>query len=233
MSFLLFSPAWAVITRLGEAQILLPTALLLALWFAWRGHSQRLAASWLFGIAAATFVTTASKVAFMGYGLGWQAMDFTGISGHAMFAAAIYPLAGTAVVSAVAGPHAVRWQWLGLSVGVAVALLVATSRVAVQAHSVSEIVAGLLIGGGATALALRAGRLPLAKPPLWLPLAVALWLGISPAHAPPSTTHDWVTRLSLKVSGHSRPYTRYDLHAGAAVPGRYSTLARPAGTLLR
>ena len=231
MFFPFFDPAWTLVTRLGEAQILLPTALALALWFAWRGHSKRLAASWALGILAATVITTASKVAFMGYGLGWQALNFTGVSGHAMFAAAIYPLAGTAAVSALAGPGAVRWQWLGLSAGVALALVVAVSRVAVNAHSVSEIVAGLLIGGSTTAVALRAGHLPLAKPPLWLPLAVGLWLGISPAHAPPSTTHDWVTRLSLKVSGHTRPYTRYDLHAGAAVPGPARRLSMPVGSL--
>ena len=47
--------------------------------------------------------------------------------------------------------------------------------------------------------------------PRTLLAGVALWLVITPAGAPPSQTHDWVTRLSLTVSGHTKPYTRRDM----------------------
>ena len=151
-------PFWDLITRLGEAQILLPTALLLAAWFAWRGHSRRLAVTWLLGIATATLVTTASKVAFIGYGVGWPALNFTGVSGHSMFAAAIYPLAGIAVASAVAGPQSISWQRVGLMVGVVLAIVVGVSRVAISAHSWSEVLLGLAVGGAASAMALWVER---------------------------------------------------------------------------
>ena len=204
---------WSLVTRLGEAQILLPAALMTALWFVWRDRSPRLAALWLGGIVVATLITTASKVAFLGYGLGWAALDFTGVSGHAMFAAAIYPLTGVAIVSAVAGLQAARWGRLGLVAGVALALLVGMSRVVVEAHSWSEVVAGLLVGGAVTLVAARATRAPPMKHSLWLPAVVCVWLASALPNAPPSPTHGWVTRLALAVSGRAEPYTRADLLA--------------------
>ena len=214
---------WNLVTRLGEAQILLPAALMSALWFVWRDRSPRLAAVWLAGIAGATLVTTASKIAFMGYGLGWAALDFTGVSGHSMFAAAIYPLTGVAITSAVAGVQAARWSRLGLVAGLALALVVGVSRVAVEAHSWSEVVAGLLVGGAVTLVASRAARAPPVRHSLWLPVVVCVWLSSALPNAPPSPTHGWVTRLSLALSGRSEPYTRADLlarHTGPADSAR-------------
>lgn len=212
---------WSLITRLGEAQILLPAALLTALWFVWRDRSPRLAVRWLVGIAAATLLTTVSKVAFMGYGLGSATLDFTGISGHSMFAAAIYPLTAMAVVRAVAGLQAARWDGLALVSGAALALLVGVSRVVVEAHSGSEVVAGLLLGGAVTLAAAGAQRAPPARHSLWLPVVVCVWLGSALPNAPPSPTHGWVTRLALAVSGRTEPYTRADLLAPrAALPQR-------------
>ena len=218
MSLMLPIALWNLVTRLGEAQILLPAALLTASWFVWRDRSPRLAVVWLGGIVAATLVTTASKIAFMGYGLGWAALDFTGVSGHSMYAAAIYPLTGVAIASAVAGMQAPRWWPLGLAIGVALALLVGLSRVMVDAHSWSEVVAGLLVGSAVTWWAARAERAPPARHSLWLPVVVCIWLGTTLPNAPPSPTHGWVTQLALAVSGRDQPYTRADLLARRAAP---------------
>ncbi len=204
---------WNGLTRLGEAQILLPTALVLAVWFAGPGHSMRLAAAWWSGILVATAVTTASKVAFIGYGWGWPALNFTGVSGHATFAAAIYPLAGIAAVGALAGARAVPWQRAGLALGITLALLVGVSRVVIGVHSWSEVLTGLAVGAAATGAALLAERMPSVHPPLWLPLVFSLWLGAAQSYAPPSTTHGLVTRLALAVSGRSEPYTRHEMLA--------------------
>lgn len=206
-----FSSFWHGVTRLGEAQILLPTVLALALWLGWRARAPRLAAVWLLGIAVAAVVTTASKIAFIGYGWGWPALDFTGISGHAMFASVILPVACSACAGAsVEGPVAAR-QRMGLAVGVALALLVGVSRAMVGVHSPFEIVAGWVVGGAAAAAVLHAAPLPSARLPLWLPLVVGLWLGTASAKAPPSVTHDLVTSWSLALSGRSQPCTRVDM----------------------
>lgn len=204
----LFSDSlWRVVTRLGEAQILLPATLALCLWLAWRPRAQPLVGWWLALLAAAAFATTLSKIAFLGWGIGSATLDFTGVSGHAMFAAAIYPL----LFGAVFAGHAVAWQRAALGIGVALALLVAVSRVMVGAHSVSEVAAGTAVGGLVSAWALSRGHLPRVRVPVLLPLALAVWLGVTPAHAPPSRTHDWVTKLALALSGRAEAFTRLDL----------------------
>jgi membrane-associated phospholipid phosphatase len=205
-------PYWTLFSRLGEAQILLPAALGVAAWLGARARAQRLALAWLLGLGAAAAVTTVTKVAFIGWGLGLPALDFTGVSGHAMFAAAVYPLlfGGLAgpLVTSLGSAHPERWQRAGVLLGCALALGVGVSRVEVSAHSWSEVIAGLTLGGLASAAALTTARMPHIGIPLWLPACVVVWLLWMPHAAPRSQTHDIVTRLSLKLSGHQQPYTR-------------------------
>jgi hypothetical protein len=73
------------------------------------------------------------------------------------------------------------------------------------------VLAGLLVGGAASAAALALIRLPRNLISPLIPAGVALWLAVTPAHAPPSQTHSMVTQLSLKLSGHATPYTRADM----------------------
>ncbi len=195
---------WHHVTRLGEAQILLPAAVVLALWLARRDGGQRLALAWLGGVAVAAVLTTATKVAFIGWGVGVAALDFTGISGHAMFAAAIYPLLLAALLPA---RHGIASAW-GLAAGTLLAVLIGVSRIAVQAHTWSEVIAGLVLGGATSALALVVARWPRSALPWWLPIGLAVWLLATPLRLPPSRTHDWVTRLALVLSGRDQPYKR-------------------------
>jgi membrane-associated phospholipid phosphatase len=203
-------PVWHLVTRLGEAEILLPASLLAALALLRRAESRPLAAWWVALLGAGVVLTTASKIAFIGWGIGWPALDFTGISGHAMFSAAVYPLLFKLLVSG----RSPRTRWLALGVGVALALLVGVSRVVVGAHSVSEVVAGLMVGGTASAGALALVRMPPTRLGPALPATVAVWLALMVVHAPASRTHTTVTRLALKLAGHSTPFTRSDLMNG-------------------
>ena len=91
--FLLY---WRSLTRLGEAQVLLPAALLTALAVLRRPQARPLAAWWLLLLSAAALLTTATKVAFFGWGVGWPELNFTGVSGHTMFAAAVISSCATA-----------------------------------------------------------------------------------------------------------------------------------------
>jgi hypothetical protein len=193
--------AWYLFTRLGEAQILLPALLLLGLALLRRPAGRPLALWWAGALSAAVLLTTVTKLAFIGWGIGWPALDFTGISGHAMFAAATYPLLLGTLAPA-------RWRWPALAAGGLLAAVLGVSRVVVDAHSVSESVAGVLVGGAASALALWRAGLPQVRLPIWAPVAAALWLAFTPAIAPPSNTHAMVTRLALTLSGHERPYLR-------------------------
>ena len=200
---------WFAVTRFGEAQILLPACAAALLWLvAVRGpaarradvHPGRAAAwRWGAGLFGTTLLTTASKVAFLGFGLGWAALNFTGFSGHAMFSAAVLPM----LAALVAGRA-------GAVLGAALALLVMVSRVHVGAHSWSEALSGGALGAAVSAWALAAWFAPHGdvRPPPWLLLLLAVWLTVLPIQAPPARTHDTVVRLSLWLSGRSQPHTR-------------------------
>lgn len=198
---------WQAFTRLGEAQILLPAALLTGFALLRQPDGRRMALAWVAWLTVAVLATTASKLAFIGWGLGWAALDFTGFSGHAMFAAAVYPL-----LLAVLLPRSER---LGAAPGVLLGALLAVgvglSRVAVSAHSTSEVVTALALGGAVSALALADAPRRRLHVPVWLPLLAAGWLVSTPALAPPSQTHAIVTRLALAISGRPQPYTRADM----------------------
>jgi membrane-associated phospholipid phosphatase len=209
--------AWQLFTRLGEMQILLP-ALLLAALALWRQRAGRpLAAWWLGALAGAALLTTMTKVAFIGWGIGSAALDFTGVSGHAMFAAAVYPL----LLGALAPP---RWRWPALALGALLAVGVGASRVVVDAHSVSEAVAGVVLGGAVSALALARAGLWRVGLSVWVPAVMAAWLLVTPTLAPPSNSHELVTRLALALAGHEQPHLRGQWRHRAALPP--ATLAR-------
>jgi membrane-associated phospholipid phosphatase len=194
---------WQVVTRLGEAQMLLPTALALGAWLALSGE-RRAAVVWttLFGLAFG--LTTASKIAFIGWGVGIPRLNFTGVSGHAMHAAAVLPLLARCATAA----SAPRVQGLALAVGYGLAALVAMSRIVIGAHSLSESVAGFALGGAASALTIALHVIPMRPLPHWLLAVLMAALLINPFAAPSLPTHGIVTRLALAVSGHEQPYTR-------------------------
>lgn len=198
---------WHMITRLGEMQILLPAGLLVLLPLLRRPDARALAAWWLALLGSAALVTTASKVAFIGWGIGAPEINFTGVSGHAMFAAAVYPL----LLGTLASNARPAGRQLAVAVGFALALLIGASRMVLGAHSLSEVLAGLLLGGVASTASLGLVRLPRALIGTAIPAVVALWFAFMPANAPPSLTHSMVTQFSLTLSGHSTPYLRGDM----------------------
>lgn len=197
---------WHLVTRLGEAQILVPAALLAALAMVREPAARPRVLRWLVGLALATAITAATKIAFIGWGVGSAQLDFTGVSGHAMFATAIYPVLAYGLGADLRGSARVGATALGW----ALAAVVGVSRVVVDAHSWSEVIAGWLLGGAAT-VGVFARDAQRAIPPAWAVVLVA-WLLVMPAGGPPSRAHSLVTRLSLALSGHDTPYTRADLH---------------------
>ena len=203
-------PFWHLLTRLGESQILLPAALLAMLALTRRAETRPLAARWLGALVLATLLTTASKVVFIGWGIGSAQLDFTGISGHAMFAAAVYPL----LLGTLAAPLPPRGQKIAVAGGFALALMVGLSRLEVGVHSISEVVAGLLLGGAASAGAMAGTSLPRALMGSTVTALVALWVLLTPLHIPPLPTHSLVTRLALALSGHAAPHTRHGMLQG-------------------
>jgi len=229
---------WPVVTRFGEAQLMLPSGLALVAWLAWAGE-RRTAALWCALIALAVGLTTASKIAFIGWGVGSASLNFTGVSGHAMHAATVFPLLLRCFTASSAPPT----RRFAVAAGYALAALVAVSRAVIGAHSPSECVAGFALGSAASAFALTLGTVPQKNLPRWLLAALVAAQLLNPAAAPTLPTHDIVTRLALSVSGHERPYTRAMLlrrererlkalrQAMDALASRWAWNARAAGSL--
>lgn len=210
------SSFWPLFTRLGEAQILLPLVTVAALWL-WLGAGLGAATrQWLISIACAVALTTGSKLAFIGWELGVADWDFTGISGHAACSAASLPVLAWTLMCGRA-KAAQRWA---VGLGFALAALVAWSRLEVSAHSASESLSGFALGSLASAISLQGLRSASAillpdqqrMAPMWLQTAVVASLLLLPVGAPRSRSHDWITALSVKLSGRSQPFMRQDLH---------------------
>jgi PAP2 superfamily len=204
---------WLLVSRLGEAEILLPAALLAVGLLLYEPAGRVLGGRWLWLLGVAAAVTTVTKLAFLGWGVGWAAADFTGVSGHAMFATAIYPV----LLGAMSPPMPRAGRWLAVAAGAMLALLVGVSRVVVHAHSISEVVAGMGLGAVVSGAVLMRGQLSGACLRPWVPALLALWLAAMPAYAPPSQTHAIVVRLALALSGREVPYTRAELRDFAPV----------------
>jgi hypothetical protein len=76
----------------GDSTVLLPSAAAVFMVLFLRRPSRQIAWQWglLFGITGA--IVSASKLAFMGWGIGIRELDFTGFSGHTALSTAFWPI---------------------------------------------------------------------------------------------------------------------------------------------
>ncbi len=205
--------SWHDFTWLGDSAILMPLALLVALWLAWSPQTRTGAIQWVIVFGGGALIVLVSKLAFIGWGIGSARFDFTGFSGHTTFSTSVWPVV-LWIVASNRG-HAVRmaavvggWM-LGLMIGV--------SRLAVDAHSISEVVAGFTLGFGVSAifLAVRRGRahahLRAAQIAWGLAASIALPLLLLGPGAP-APTQGMLEFIAVRLAGTERPFTREDLH---------------------
>ena len=223
MTFLNSLDGWRVITHLGSASLLLP---IFALHFGYLWLVQKTAAyRWLLALGVAVLLTLASKCLFWGWGIGVAALDFTGVSGHALLASAIFP-----VLFCIHLPRGSLFKRrLALVLGLLLSLLIGCSRVVLAAHSVSEVVLASLLGFAVSAYVLSAmdgfdaqdalGNLGNTKPQRhqrstrrlpWLvrlsPLFFLFAFNSFAAQILPS--HTWEIKLALAISGRDQPFRR-------------------------
>lgn len=226
---------WAIISHFGDITITACTALAIAGWLLIEGE-KRLASLWGLLFTGGLAIVVATKIAFIGWGIGIHAIDFTGISGHATRAAAVMPVLFYLVLQKA--PPAVRAT--GAAFGLACGALVAVSRVAVHAHSISEAVAGLALGVAIGIGFLRAAGKSLRRQvfnPLRTALSAIVLLQAPYVHTAP--TERWLTDLTLYMTGHERPFPRtgrkaqpHDALRTHPVHNVPATKNAPSGTLL-
>jgi membrane-associated phospholipid phosphatase len=194
---------WNGLSMLGSLPVTAPIGIAIAAWLL-AGRSWRLSLSWCLLFGLGMLLVVATKIAWIGWGVGMPEMKFGGLSGHSMRACAVFPVAFYLAFHN-AEERTRRFATAG---GVVLALLVSASRVPVLAHSWSEVVLGAVVG-----LAVSAAFISIAHSPRPLQFGrvlagVALPVLLVVPHAEPLPTERWMTRLALYLSGHEKPFER-------------------------
>jgi membrane-associated phospholipid phosphatase len=207
---LLYSLTW-----FGDSGFLLPAALWIAVWLGLRPATRPSALLWilLFGVGSSLILAT--KLAFLGWGLGSATFNFTGISGHTAISASVWPVACWLAVS--------RWEHrvrvLAAAMGCLFALLIGLSRIALQAHSWSEVVIGYALGFAVSGSFLwQQHRLPHPRVSWAMVLASLATPLLMLQPGTPAPTQDLLERIAVHLAGIDRPYTREDLLLGRRKP---------------
>ena len=197
---------WNGISFAADMSVMGPAGVAIALWLL-VSRQWRLVLSWSLWYGGGLALVVLSKLAFMSWGVGSSALDFTGFSGHAMRAGAVFPVLMYVLLQR-AEP---RWRHAGVLIGVAFAVLVAISRIVVHAHSVSEAVSGCVLG---LALALgfmwnARGAVNFAVSHALALASLVLMVALS-FKAEPMPTEQWLQKLAMVLSGHDRVFSRED-----------------------
>lgn len=213
---------WTVLSGLGSANLTVALALVLVV-FLVRSGDYRMARWWCALFLMAMCLVGATKLAFVGWGIAMASVDFTGASGHAARAAAVYPV----VFFLLAKNHGAGMQRLALCAALFLAAAVGCSRIARQVHSLSEVAAGMGIGIMTAAACVRlAGNGVRARTNQLAP-----WLGIAAlcaAGLPAAPTQAWLVHTGMALSGRPAPFTRHDLPVKPRL-GRHQTTDDQAG----
>lgn len=188
--------SWGRLVQLGDLALTLPaaagvTASLLA------SRAWRMALWWSLLFAAGIGLVGASKIAFLGWGTGWQALCFKALSGHAAGVAAVFPTMFYLLLQG-RGPSA---RHAGIAAGLALGALVALLLVLAREHSVAEALAGWSMGGLVSLAAIRlAGALPPCRP---LPSVVSFALVFAAAAWLMQSAHVgwWMIKAARLISG--------------------------------
>ena len=158
-----------LLSGLGDVAVVAPASAALVVGLFWLG-ARRDAAAFAAAILVCMALTLLAKLAFAACGFAPR-FDVESPSGHAALGAAFY--GSLAALLAGGRPLGMR---LGLYAAAAcAAVAVAYGRVELRAHSVAEVVCGLLIGAAAAALFVA-----LRGPPRRLPLTPQMLVRTSP-----------------------------------------------------
>jgi membrane-associated phospholipid phosphatase len=197
---------WRQITDFGDSGVMVPACLAIGLWLT-ASSARRDALQWLVLFGAAATLVVCTKVAFIGWDVGVSAIDFTGISGHAMSATSVLTVAGLYL----GATSSRKWALAGAGLGYGLGVLISISRVMIGLHSVSEVVAGCLLGAIISAAMIKTAqsrRTVLTAPTLFV---LALLAIVVMRYGDKAPSEQLITRVALRLSGHATPYTRYGL----------------------
>ncbi|MBP2198361.1 phosphatase PAP2 family protein [Pantoea cypripedii] len=200
--------SWKTLTYFGDSMLLIPTAVIIALVLPWKSDNRRTVWYWLLAFGLAGLLVSISKIMFLGFGIGSARFNFTGFSGHSAMSSTLWPV----MMWLVSGRWSSFWRTVTISIGYLIPMMVGLSRLAIHAHSPSEVIAGLALGFTLSSAfllsqrdtALKAFSLPQMGVAFLVPLLLV-------SHGRVATTQQFLERFSADLAGLDKPYTRADL----------------------
>lgn len=195
--------SWATVTSLGDITVTAPVATLIMGGFVMT-RAWRLAWWWASLFIGGLILVLATKIAFIGWGIGIQSLDFTGISGHSMRATAIAPVLCYLIFQNAPA----RARLLGVFLGLMLGMVIGISRVALHTHSLSEATSGYLLGA---AISLGFVRILSRSPTIEIKHSLIVFCLLALLLAPftePVPTLSMIVDIALRLSGHDHPFVR-------------------------
>ncbi|MNR97091.1 PAP2 superfamily protein [compost metagenome] len=196
--------AWLAFTKLADTNFTMPLAALLAVWLA-AARAWRPALCWFLLFVVGLLLVAATKIAYVGWGLGIAAIDFKGFSGHAMRAMAVAPV----FMYLLLQEQGARKLRLGVLAGLGFGLMIGISRLALGVHSVSEVITGLLLGA-----VISLGFIAYCRPHATIVFDRKLLIIGTIALFPiltlkPAPTEGWIERIAIYLSGNEHNLHRH------------------------
>lgn len=187
---------WMALSALGGISVTGPLGVAVAVWLL-AGRTWRLSLAWCLLYCVGMGAVVATKIAWYGWGIGIPEWKFSGLSGHAMRACAVYPV--VFYLMFLKARPAMRHA--GVAIGVLLAVLICVARVPVLAHSVSEVVLGGAVGLAVAAAFVVAARSeqPAVVGRVLVALCVPLVLVLP--FAKPAPAEKWVQQVATYLSG--------------------------------
>ncbi|ERH62544.1 MULTISPECIES: phosphatase PAP2 family protein [Pantoea] len=200
--------SWRTLTYFGDSMLLIPTAVIIALVLPWKSDNRRTVWYWLLAFGLAGLLVSISKIMFLGFGIGSARYNFTGFSGHSAMSATLWPV----MMWLISGRWPTFWRALTIGIGYLIPLMVGLSRLVIHAHSVSEVLAGLMLGFTLSSAFLLSQRRTALKGFSVVQVAVAFLIPLLlMGHGRVATTQQFLERFSADLAGLEKPFTRADL----------------------
>jgi hypothetical protein len=165
------------LVQLGDLELTLPAAAAMSASLL-ASNARRMALWWILLFLAGIGLVGATKIAYLGWGIGWHAVGFKAISGHATGVSAVFPMLFFLLLLG----YGRQAQLFGIGAGLALGALIAVLLVVLRHHTTAEVLAGWLVGATVSLGAIRlADGLPPPRPvagTLWFALTfgIGVWL---------------------------------------------------------
>jgi hypothetical protein len=171
---------------------MLPIAILLPLYFVLERQAQ-LARRWVAVLAPALLIVLVSKLAFLRWHIGIPSVQFRGVSGHSFFACSLLPVVIYLLLRNALKSRGRLLCWIA---GTAIGVLIGISRVVLNCHFPSEVIAGCTLGAIASAAFLAESTIAKARFQYQRGLHVALLIVLVTQYGHLAPTDEWLDDIA-------------------------------------